>query len=140
MVQQKVAAVRAVASETGCDPSALSRLGVAGARDRVRQSSGTESLGYKAKVERSGLTRGRGHGAIGTRTVHLCARKLTYAVRKTTYDKTFEVGTSIRSCRAAGFATSPYMTSDAESMFEMSNKIAGDQRPARIADVIVLHS
>jgi len=32
------------------------------------------------------------------------------------------------------------MTSDAESMFEMSNKIAGDQRPARIADVIVLHS
>jgi len=140
MVQERVAAVRAAASETGCDPVTRARLGVAGARDGVWQSSGTESLGYTAKVERSGLTPGRGHGAIGTRTGHLGGRALTYAARKTLHDKTFEVGTRIRSCRAGGFATSANMTFDAELMFEMTNKIAGDQRPARIADVIVLHS
>jgi hypothetical protein len=170
IVQEKVAAVSAIAGQTGFDPTAFTRPGVAGARDGVRESRGTEAgkllsgnplltrtmpanlatktvhqLGYKAKEGRSGLARGRGHGAIGTGTGHLCARTLTYSARKTPYDKPFEVGTSARSCRAGGCAASPCgagttMTSAAESMFEMTNKIAGEQRPARIADIIVLHS
>ena len=90
MVQEKVAAVSAAASDIGSDPTAFSRLAVA-------------SL------------------------------------------KAFEVGTSVRSRRAGGCAASPggagtKMTSTEESMFEMTNKIAGEQRPARVADVIVLHT
>jgi hypothetical protein len=169
IVQEKVAAVSAVASETGFELTAFSRQGVAGARDGVRQSSGTEAgkllsgnpllmrtmpaylatktvhqLGYKAKDGRSGLAHGRGHGAIGTGTGHLCAPTLTYSVRKTPYDTTLEVGASARSCRAGGCAASPRgagtrMTSDAESIFEMTTKIAGELHSARITDVIVLH-
>jgi hypothetical protein len=47
----------------------------------------------------------------------------------------FEGGTAARYYRACGWAVS-----GAESVFETTNKIAGQQRPARIADVIVLHS
>ncbi len=122
MVQEKVAVVSAVASETGFDPTAFSRLGVAAARDGVRQSSGTEAgkllpgNPLLMRTMRPGLARGRGHGAIGIGTRHLYARALTYSARKTPYGKTFEVGTAARSCRAGGCAPSPW------------------------ADVIVLHS
>jgi len=122
MVQEKVAAVSAVASETGFDPTAFSRLRVAGNRDGVRQSSG--------------LARGHGPGAIGIGTRHLCARTLTCSARKTSYDKTSRgVGRSARSCRAGGWGVS-----GAGSTFEMTNEFAGEQRPVLIADFIVLHS
>jgi len=147
MVQEKVAAVSAVASVTGFDPTAFSGLGVAGARE-ARPSSGVQAgkllsgNPLRHRTIRSGLA--RGHGVIGIGTRHLCARTLTYSARKTLYDNTFEIGTSARSCRAGGCAASPcgghQMTSAAESMFEMTNKIAGEQRPAPIADVIVLQS